>query len=728
MCRYRSRYRGRIGRCTGRCTGGCTGQCGGRCARGWPGPVALLLCAFLLTVAGRAECDEFDQWLPPVADESLAEDGGEENAVADWLIREAAAFRANPIDLNSCSLSDLLLVPFIDPVSAAAVLQYREEKGELTSLRDLVGFRGLTVASVDALAPYVMVPVDGSVGGVAASGVPASGVTPSGAAVQASMAGSVAGAPGEASGQSTAERGLAWSLTTRLSGSHSSPPDPGLAFEWEDPLAEARTCIRLRVSRGDRLTAGVAFEKDPGESKLADHVAAHITWDSPHGRAVAGDFNLRWGQGLIAGSQGLATAERLPVPRDRIKGYDGMSETTARRGIVATGRVGRKMSLGFVAARTQLDATIDDNGRVTSVRASGYHRTESERAGKEALAETISGGRVTASVFGDRDSRADSPGQSLNQPSLVLGASLLRFSFDPPLAHGDPLRQRYRLSGAEVTLASLDAVLMSGDWRTGVEFARSTQGGSAFLAGVRARSGAVQSSFGCGYQSESFRSPLGSALPGTSGGTNALSGWLRLSYTARGAWRIWGAARATSHPWRTYHNTLPEPSGLVELGTELNARGLGRITFGGRLRARSVEDGEPEMTGREQVRTQWVILRASGAGGLRLAIRRSVADLNGIGLGTAVSLSARSTTQLTESVAIDFGAVTVASEGRSCRIPHYEPGLTGEMGLRTLNDPGTRWYIRARTTISRSISVAARLAGGPSPGRLEFGIGLDIQG
>ena len=660
-------------------------------------------------VAATAECDEFEQWLLPVADESLPDDDGEEGTVADWLIREAAAFRANPIDVNSCSLSDLLLVPFIDPISAAAVLQFREEKGELTSLRDLVGFRGLTVASVAALAPYVIVP--------AAGDAPSSGVPPG--------------------GQSTLGRGLVWNLTTRLSGSYSGSTDPAPAFGWEDPLAEARTCVRLRASHGDRLSAGVAFEKDPGESKFADHVAAHVTWGGPRGRAVAGDFNLRWGQGLIAGSQGFASAERLPVPHDRIKGYDGMSETTARRGIVATGLIGGRASLGLVAARTHLDATIDESGRVSSVRASGYHRTESEMEGREALTETITGGRVRASVLGDRTtvpvlgdwgSRAGSPRQSLNQPSLVFGASLLRFSFDPPLGEGDPLRQRYRLSGAEVTLTSLDAVLISGGWRTGVEFARSIGGGRALLASVRARSGAVQSSFGFGYQSESFRSPLGSALPGTSGGTNALSGWLRLSYTAKGVWRIWGSARTTSHPWRTYHNTLPEPSGLVELGTELNASSLGRITFGGRLRARSVEDGEPETTGREEVQTQWVVFRSSSDGRLRLAIRRSVADLNGIRLGTAVALSARSTMQLTGRVTVDFGAVTVASEGQSCVIPHYEPGLTGEMGLRTLNDPGTRWYIRARITISSNISVAGRLAGGPSPGRLEFGIGLDARG
>ncbi len=703
---------------------------------------------FLLMTSATAECDELEQWLLPIADESFPDDGGEESAMADWVIREAAAFRANPVDLNSCSLSDLLFIPFIDPVSAAAVLQYREKRGELTSLRDLVGFSGLTVASVDALAPYVVVHVADARSGVARGDV----------ADQTPVAGLAAGAPTVVGNGPdgtahlpVAGRGLTWSLTTRLSGSHGGSQATVPVFGWEDPLAEARTCVRLRVSRGDRLSAGVAFEKDPGESEVADHVAAHVTWEGSRGRAIAGDFNIRWGQGLIAGPQGMASVERLPSSRDRIKGYDGMSETTARRGIAATGRVGR-VSLGFVAARTHLDATIDENGRVSSIRSSGYHRTESEIEGKDVLTETIAGGRVTASVLGgradratasvlggradcatasilgERDGRADSPGRRLDQPSLVVGASLLRFSFDPSLANGDPLRQHYRLSGAQVSLASLDAVLVSGDWRTGIEFARSTSGGTAFLASVRARSGAVRSSVGCGYQSESFRSPLGSALPGTSGGTNALSGWLRLSYTARGAWRIWGVARMTGHPWRTYHNTLPEPSGLIELGTELNLQDLGRITFGGRLRARSVEDGEPSTTGREETQTQWVVLRSSGAGGLRLSIRRSIADLNGARLGTAVALSARSTMQLTGSVALDFGAVTVAGEGQRCGITHYEPGLTGEMGLRTLNDPGTRWYIRARTIVSSNTSVALRVAGGPSPGRLEFGIGLDLQG
>ena len=110
MCRYRLDCRGQRGRRPGWCRRWC---------RGWSLKwAALLLCALLLMTAATAECDELQEWLLPITDELLPDDGGDESAAADWVIREAAAFRANPVDLNSCSLSDLLLVPFIDPASA----------------------------------------------------------------------------------------------------------------------------------------------------------------------------------------------------------------------------------------------------------------------------------------------------------------------------------------------------------------------------------------------------------------------------------------------------------------------------------------------------------------------------------------------------------------------------------------------------------------------------------
>lgn len=63
-----------------------------------------------------------------------------------------------PVNLNAASLQDLAALPRIGPVTAAAIVRWREEHGGFGSVDDLLEVRGIGQATLDALRPYLTAP------------------------------------------------------------------------------------------------------------------------------------------------------------------------------------------------------------------------------------------------------------------------------------------------------------------------------------------------------------------------------------------------------------------------------------------------------------------------------------------------------------------------------------------------------------------------------------------
>jgi len=597
-------------------------------------------------------------------------------------LRTAAVLRANPIDVNAASLQELLSIPFLDPASAARIFAHRAEHGAFAALEDIRA-AGVDSRTLESVRPYVFVrPPGGSLPGAAAEGPEAP-------------------APAFAS----------WSLRVRARLEHDER-DP---YTVRGGLAHrSGSYARFRAELASGISFGLACERDPGEARLLDHAVFFVTWENPEQpglRVGAGDFSVAWGHGLVAAGGGFTSPGAYPRTRDRIRGYDGAGETAPRRGVYVDASR-RHVRVIALYARTRLDATIDERGRVSALRSTGFHRTEGELAAAGALTESILGGRA-AVLLGE---------------GPEIGCSLLGFGYDPPFALGDFERQRFRFAGDELVVLGADARVDRGTWRAGAELAGTTDGGRAAIACARVRSKGTKVAFGFGYLSRDYWSPLGAGVPGFGGGSNGAVAWLRVDYRATPTANVWVEGSVAGRPWRSYHLDLPDRSSALGGGAVLTFDRLGRLVAETRLRSRTVETGAPESTGEESVRRTKLELRTRGRPEVRLTVWRTSETLDRRETGTLSAVGVRVTEELGERWTVDAGITAVATTGGVPSIVQYEPRLPGEFGLATLNTPGARWYIRAQAGLFSGVGLTFRLAGGPGRDTFEFAVGFDARG
>jgi competence ComEA-like helix-hairpin-helix protein len=64
---------------------------------------------------------------------------------------------AKPLDLNKATAEQLQELPGIGPVTAEAIVRFREKSGPFRRIEDLLAVRGLTRRKLEALRPYVTV-------------------------------------------------------------------------------------------------------------------------------------------------------------------------------------------------------------------------------------------------------------------------------------------------------------------------------------------------------------------------------------------------------------------------------------------------------------------------------------------------------------------------------------------------------------------------------------------
>ncbi len=173
-----------------------------------------------------------------------------------------------------------------------------------------------------------------------------------------------------------------------------------------------RYYTRLRYTYRNNLSLGITGEKDPGEQFFKgaqkngfDFYSFHAYY---HGgkylRTVAlGDYQVQIGQGLNLWS-GYAFGKTADVTNIKksanpIKPYTSVDEMRFMRG--AAVELGYKdflfttfASVKKVDATVNIDSLLDDLEFVSSINATGFHRTNSEIAKKNGITEIIYGGNL----------------------------------------------------------------------------------------------------------------------------------------------------------------------------------------------------------------------------------------------------------------------------------------------------------------------------------------------
>ena len=590
----------------------------------------------LFAVSGLAHAQSHE--LPDEVFESAGPEPDDASLEAlDELVRDAAALRQNPLDVNAAGLGELLRIPGMDPGTALRMVRVVALDGPVTTLDELWQRAGVSPAEAAGLLPYLRV-----------------------AEAPSTRERQLTDLPGASGRRSEAE--------LRLCVRTSTGPD-------EHPGANA--AFRTRGTVGRDLSWGLALERDAGEPVLLDHVVGFTSWErgtADEGVAVVvGDLVGSWGQGLVLGRGGFGGTSRYPLAADRVRGYDGNSEWTARRGGAASVVRGR-LRCEVVVAVTAFDATLED-GLVTSRRTSGLHRTESERAARGAQTEKLVAARVVA-----------------RGGHWSLGASFASTRFDPGFAEGDSERQRFRFRGEESALGSVDVRTGGRRWRLGAEVARDRDGAAAWLVGGRWRDDVIAVRAGVSFIGRDYWSPTGGGGPGASDGSNGACGWLEVGVRRGRSWSLETSATVSRKPWRTYHEPLPEGRRSVRGALSWRLPAGGRLKFEGRetcSEAREPSDGATSVT-----RTRRASLTLDGPNGapfvVKLLSARVTMDEHEKGTVSGIDLRF---TSVFGSWALDGGVAVLSSRGTAQRMAHWTGGLPGTMGV-TSWQPGLSWWLR----------------------------------
>ena len=227
---------------------------------------------------------------------------------------------------------------------------------------------------------------------------------------------------------------------------------------------------------------GMVAEKDPGEAFFAggnkygfDYAGAYCNFriGSSGQRVFIGDYHIGFGQGLVA-SQGFSmgkSSETTQIFRSAqgIRSSSSTDENQFFRGIASKLNFGQFTFMPFVSFRT-LDANIDTiEGKpyFGAFQTSGYHRTGSEIAGKNALKQMVGGGYT-----------------SFTYQRWTIGCTAVFTRFDTEMDRSNEPSNQFLWEGKENFVAGID-------WKGSIknvyifgEAAASANQGKAFLTGI----------------------------------------------------------------------------------------------------------------------------------------------------------------------------------------------------------------------------------------------------
>ncbi|MCY1720419.1 helix-hairpin-helix domain-containing protein [Prolixibacteraceae bacterium Z1-6] len=245
----------------------------------------------------------------------------------------------------------------------------------------------------------------------------------------------------------------------------------------------ARYYMRYNFQAGDRFSAGLTAEKDPGEAFFRgsnkhgfDFYSGHFSMklNKTFEHITLGDYLVRSGQGLVLwqGYTSGKSEDVLGISKigHGVRSYTSVDENLYFRGAATTLNLGRsKLSLFYSQNKVDGNLAVNDSigNFFTSLQTSGYHRTESEIADEKTVNTANIGGIFT---------------WQLNH--LKIGTTFLYQRFDKPFIRSEQLYNRFRFSGQENYTGGIDYLFSKGKYQLFGEAALSKSKGKAVLQGA----------------------------------------------------------------------------------------------------------------------------------------------------------------------------------------------------------------------------------------------------
>ena len=374
--------------------------------------------------------------------EDLLESAGEnmsDDTDIQEILDDLENFRQNPLKINQATRQELSELHLLSEMQINNLISFREKSGIIFSLYEMASVDGFTPDILQKIEPFISLEIQDYHSGKKKS-----------------------------SGE----------LFLRSTRTFSSVNQSDQAKHEGSP---ERYYLRLKQTSAN-FDYGMVAEKDPGEAFFSqsnkygfDYTSAYVNFRIGHkgNRIFAGDYQVRFGQGLIA-TQGFSmgkSAETTQVFRSTqgIRSYSSTDENQFFRGLA--GQVNyRHFTFYPFIAWNKLDAnvdTLDGKPYFGAFQTSGYHRSGSEISGENSLNQLVGGGHVTYSY--DRWS---------------FGLTTVYTRFDVEMNRGNELYNQFLPEGKENLVAGID-------WKGSVkkvflfgEAAIGANSGKAILTGV----------------------------------------------------------------------------------------------------------------------------------------------------------------------------------------------------------------------------------------------------
>lgn len=381
-------------------------------------------------------------------EEAFEEVDTEESGVTgEQLTQFLEDLAANPVNINSAGVNELLQIPGFNLLIARSVIDYRTNK-PFESIRELENVRGIGEQTFRRMQPYI------TVGG-------------------------------------TAERfrDLYFSPEYWLSGNSLE-----YISRFQQNIEEQEGFIRPDTSGGyvgspakyyqrlrmqsQHFSVNLTQEKDAGESLNGptdfDYNSWHIAL-MENGRLknlVVGDYSLSFGQGLVlwtggAFGKGREVTGTINKNERGLRAYGSAQETDFFRGVAAT--YGEKVQVtGFYSNRSRT-ASVMEGDTVRFPSSSGFHRTLSEIERKNNIDQLAYGGNIKLDTrFG------------------LFGITGYSVTFSNYIGKGNSLADLYDFSGEQNSVFGADYRGLIGNALVFGEVARSENGGMGGIAGAEA--------------------------------------------------------------------------------------------------------------------------------------------------------------------------------------------------------------------------------------------------
>jgi hypothetical protein len=498
----------------------------------------------VLLAPGRARAQEFPRRAPALdrlAQELFAEIQSDQVPYED-LYGTLLNFYQSPLNLNTAGPEELRALPLLAEKQVAALLKYRQANGPLLSLYELQAVPEWDVRTIERVAPFVTV------------------ASPSPNAARGPLWQRIKNEENNAvllRYERVLQRRKGYSPVDTFQGR------PTLRYLGSpDALA-----LRYRVSHAHDFSLGFTAEKDageplawrPGQNQFGpDFLSAHFVLHE-YGRLktlALGDYQLQFGQGLLLSSglaqgKGAETITNLRRASLGVRPYAALLENTFFRGAAATYRLAPRWEATAFASRKNIDA----NARLatdslaqfdefsSSLLVTGLHRTATEIANRQRLAETVGGGHL---------------GYLSADGNLALGLTAVGTHYGAAFQKRDELYNRYEFSGQN-NLAF--GAHYSYGWRNLLLFGesgRSRSGGLGTVNGLLASLGpGVDASVLVRHYDADFHTFYGNALGENTRNINESGFYVGLKVRPLARWEVSAYFDQFRFPWLRYRVSAP---------------------------------------------------------------------------------------------------------------------------------------------------------------------------